>query len=465
MTSILVAASILALIPAILLKPHVGILMWFWVGIMNPHRWAWGSLEVLGYAQIIALATLAAWVFSREPKRFPVTAVTGLLIVFAVWVTLTSVTARVPDAAWQDWNLAIKILVMTFVSIALITTRERLHALIWIAVLSLGYWGFKGGLFTLLTGGAHRVWGPENSFIASNNQLAMALIMTLPLMMYLRSQSANAWLRAALLMLTVVCVFSIIGSQSRGAFLAISVMAAFLIVRARQRVALGIGVMLVAVSAVFFVPESWVERMESIADYEEDGSAQGRLLLWTFAVKTAVDNPIVGGGFNVFYDTEYFFRLMPEAGSPRSFHSVYFEVLGEHGFIGLALFLGLFAVTWLTLGRVIRRSRGRPDLAWAHELGRMVQVSLVGYASAGAFLNLAFYDLYYLLLSIAVVTDQIVRAQTAAHGQPRRTRAAVPAARDPAAVVPGSARGSASHPSDGTAPGVTPALKLTNGPA
>jgi hypothetical protein len=82
--------------------------------------------------------------------------------------------------------------------------------------------------------------------------------------------------------------------------------------------------------------------------------------------------------------------------------------------VGLILFIALLGVTWLTFGRVIRATRGRAELRWAHDLARMGQVSLIGYASAGAFLNLAFFDLYYLVVALAVIAADRVRAASPA---------------------------------------------------
>ena len=43
----------------------------------------------------------------------------------------------------------------------------------------------------------------------------------------------------------------------------------------------------------------------------------------------------------------------------------------------------------------------------------MVQVSLVGYAIAGAFLGLAYFDFYYTLVAVIVLTKTVLVAQDA----------------------------------------------------
>jgi probable O-glycosylation ligase (exosortase A-associated) len=97
-------------------------------------------------------------------------------------------------------------------------------------------------------------------------------------------------------------------------------------------------------------------------------------------------------------------------------HSIFFEVLGEHGFVGLALFLLLGVMTWRTASWIIRHARGDPQKRWAADLAAMVQVSLVGYASGGAFLGLAYFDFYYTLVATVILIRIVLLEQN----QPER---------------------------------------------
>jgi len=319
--------------------------------------------------------------------------------------------AMVPDNAWPEWNRSVKILAMTFVTIAIMATRERIHALVWVMVVSLGYYSVKGGLFTLLGGGENLVWGPPGSFIEDNNQLAMALLMVLPFMRYLQLRSEARPIRLGLFAAMVVTVFSVIGSQSRGAFLGLLVVGLVLVMKSRHRLQIGAFAFVVALVGVWFVPEHWIERMETIQTYEEDESAMGRLTTWKVAYEIALRRPLTGGGFNVTENLNIYRSIMPNASTSHSAHSVYFEVLGEHGFVGLTIFLLLGYFTWRTFGTVRKDAIDRKELLWAADLGSMGQVSLIAYFSAGAFLNLAFFDLYYLIIALAVLTKAVVRKE------------------------------------------------------
>lgn len=413
MRDVFILLVVSAIIPMIFLRPHVGILAWCWIAYMNPHRLSWDFAYEFPVAMVIGLTTLVAWMVSKEPKKFEMNWVSGLLLAFAFWISFANLFAVVPDLALEKWSQSIKILLMTFATMALMANRERLHALVWVIVISLAFFGTKGGLFTILKGAEFKVWGPPGSFIADNNALAMALVMVLPLVRYLQTQTESVLIRFGLLGVMALTAFSIIGSQSRGAFLGAIAMLVFLLLRSRQRVLLGmlVGAFL-AIGAVF-VPQSWIDRMKTIETYEQDGSALSRLEVWEFAIKVAQDRPIVGGGFRVSYDDNVYLKYMPEArkGKGRNYHSVYFEILGELGYVGLAIYLALLLAAWRSGSRVIALTKGQPTLTWANDLARMTQVSLIGFAVAGAFQNLAFFDFYFALIAILYLVRRIVMKQ------------------------------------------------------
>ncbi len=377
--------------------------MWALVSYMNPHRLAYGFMSDFPIAMIIALATLLAWAISKESKKPPNHPLVYILMLFTFWVSVTTVFGFSETAtyAYQKWVAVMKIMLMTYVAMTMLTTRERLHAMVWVIVISLGYYGLKGGLFTALGGGGGRVYGPPDSVIADNNHLAVALIMLVPLIRYLQVQSQNKWVRMALIGLLAATGLSIIGSFSRGAFLAGSIMMLYFFIKSRHKVMIGLAGVAIVATALSIMPQHYFDRMQTIKAYDEDASASGRLDAWTYAYRVA-NNHLLGGGFKSNRNHDYFLQLVPEAPDSRAFHSIYFEVLGDHGWIGLALFLVIGFMS-LTSANVLRRSLvHRPDLVWAYDLASMCQVSLIGFAAGGAFLNLAFFDLFYNIIALIV---------------------------------------------------------------
>jgi len=106
-------------------------------------------------------------------------------------------------------------------------------------------------------------------------------------------------------------------------------------------------------------------------------------------------------------------------------HSIYFQVLGEHGFVGLALFLAFLFFSWRTGSRVLRFCKDKPELKWASDLAAMCQVSLLGYCAGGAFLTLAYADLLYDVVIILVVLEKVLISNVAVPS-PQPTAVAAP---------------------------------------
>jgi putative inorganic carbon (HCO3(-)) transporter len=151
--------------------------------------------------------------------------------------------------------------------------------------------------------------------------------------------------------------------------------------------------------------------MNTISTYEQDTSAMGRLSAWTMLTNLALDRPLVGGGFEP-YTTETSRRYLPGYERTHSAHSVYFQVLGEHGFVGLALFIVFWLLTWRLSRRIIKHTKDDLQSKWAYSLAAMIQVSLIGYFVGGMFLNLAYWDMPYFLMIALVVTWHVLRSQS-----------------------------------------------------
>ncbi|QDG69717.1 putative O-glycosylation ligase, exosortase A system-associated [Janthinobacterium tructae] len=412
MRDILITIIILGSLPFILKSPAIGGLMWVWVSVMNPHTQAWGFATHLPFAFIIAIATMLSLVMTREPKSLPLTPVSVLLLLFVGWMNVTAPFALLPEASWVQWNKVMKIMLMSFVIMMVIRTRRDIVRLIWVLVGSIGYYGVKGGIFTIRSGGTERVWGPEDTFIGDNNALALALIITIPLMYYLQQNTDKRWLRHGLSAAMLLSALAALGSYSRGGLLAIAAMGLFMWLKSDRKLVLGALLGAVAPLLLAFMPERWTERMDTINTYQDDVSAMGRLNAWRMAWNLARDR-FLGGGFDV-SDAAIFARYAPNPMDVHAAHSIYFQVLGEHGFVGLLIYLALGVATWRTAAVIIRRTRGQPELRWAHGLATMSQASLIGFAVGGAFLSLLYFDMPYYLMAALIATRIIVERQAPA---------------------------------------------------
>lgn len=394
MRSLALLSLFLAYLPPIFLQPYCGILLWTWFSIMNPHRLVWGIGSALPYAMIIAMATLTAWFVSREPKVPPANAIFFALVGLMVTISISTLLALAPDAAADRWSIVFKTLLMAVLSMAMLTTKVRIHAYIWVMALSIGYYGVKGGAFSVMTGGAYRVYGPASSYISDNNHLALALVMAIPLMHFLQLQTRALWVRLGLIAMIVFSMIAVIGSYSRGSFLGLVIMGALIWWRSRTK--FGLTIILVGVTILVFVaaPQEWFDRIYSITEYQEDGSAQGRITIWRAGLQIVAQHPIFGGGFKATYFQSIVDQYAPGTVA-RAVHNSHLELLIENGVVGFFFHLVLIGATWIYGQRVRRMTYRRPDMVWSRDLAAMLQTSLAGYVAGGTFLTLGYYDGWY----------------------------------------------------------------------
>ena len=425
MRDLIITLAVFGSLPFILKRPYIGILMWVWISVMNPHRLSWGFAYDFPFAAIIAAVTLLSLLATKDPRKLPFTPIVITLICFSVWMVVTTVFSMWPDESIVMLKRVMKIMLMTLVTIMLIKTKEQVQLLVWTLVGSLAYYGVKGGIFTVMSGGSSIVWGPEGSYIHGNNEVALAFITIIPVMYYLQMQMVNKWYKRAMLAAIVLCGFAAIGSYSRGALLGIAAMLFFLWLKSPKKVAMGAVMVCMIPVAVAFMPDQWGNRMSTIQTYEQDQSAMGRINAWYMAYNLAKDRPLVGGGFEIYNRTAFgMYAPIPE--DVHAAHSIYFQGLGEHGFVGIALYLWLAWLTWRKAAWIVRTTARREDLKWAGNLALMIQVSMLGFAVGGAFLSLLYYDVPYYLIAIVVITGTLV--EQALEKEKREQQAAAKAA-------------------------------------
>jgi len=167
--------------------------------------------------------------------------------------------------------------------------------------------------------------------------------------------------------------------------------------------------MLLAVGLVVFsyAPEKWMTRMSGFLGGDVDSSAQQRLIAWRTAWNFVQDYPITGGGFDTSPDPYIFQRYAPKA-LPGGFastgaHSIYFQVLGNHGFVGLGLFLSLVGSSWFSLRGLRKRAPGPSSAPWVVCYSHMMETSLLAFMMSGAFLGFAYFDLYFQVIACIIV--------------------------------------------------------------
>ena len=402
MRDVLVLGVFMGVLPFALRHTWIGVLLWTWVSMMNPHKLTFGFAYDAPFAAVAAGVTLLSMFFSRDKLSMPSNLVVKLLIAFVIWMCVTTAFSFFPALSWDQLSKVLKIQLMTVVALIALKERKHIELFIWVNVLSIGFYGIKGGFFTIRTGGGGRVWGPPGGFIEGNNELAVALVMVIPLMNFLRLQSSRVWVRYGLLALMLLSAVAALGTQSRGALLAVSAMAVMMWFRSAKKAVAGVFVGGAAMAMLAFMPSSWETRMNTIETFQNDSSAMGRIEAWKMTISLA-NRQFFGGGFEI-YRSDIYALFAPDSPHQRGAHSIYFSVLGEHGYLGLILFLGIWVLAFRTANQIRRQAMKQEETLWLHSLASMCQVSLVGYLVGGAFLSLAYFDLPYNILVVLVVS-------------------------------------------------------------
>jgi probable O-glycosylation ligase (exosortase A-associated) len=399
----------IAALPATMVRPFVGVLVWTCLAVMNPHREVYSFAVDQPFNLIIAVVTVGAWLISREKKALPADAVVRVMLAFVLWMTFNSFFAFDPDWSWPLWGRTVKIFAFTFLVVATLRNKVRIHALVWMYVLCISYYGVKGGLFTVVSGGSSHVYGPENTILNDNNHLAVAVCCILPMLNYLRLQSAKRIVRTGLLAAMVIQIFSVLGSYSRGGVISLACCLGFFWMRSKRKILYLVIGLLVIVPALSLMPDSFYERMHSIEDAGQDDSFMGRVTSWQVCFLYAIDHFPFGAGFAGTQLSPIYHFYFPDQFAHAA-HSIYFQVLGEHGFIGLALYLAMIVLSLRECRLVERLSRDRMDLVWANDLAKMTRISLFTfYIGAGA-LSMAYYDGFLIQIAIMVASRALIRA-------------------------------------------------------
>ena len=405
---ITIVSIVLILAILALRRPWIGVMNWTWLSIMNPHRYAFGFAYSAPVAAIAAASTLV-WLLLTKEKRSPFQgAPTVWLFLFSIWMTLSWLAGYNAAGDYEQWEKIVKIYLMVFVALALLHSKHHIMAFAWVTVGSLVFLAAKGGLFTILTGGSYRVWGPSGSFISDNNHFALATIISIPMLHFLQLQLNKPWHRHAMSLVILLCVAAALGSHSRGAFLALAAMGVTFWWRSSRKTPIALMIFFSLLVMLPLMPAEWWDRMSTINEYQQDASAMGRINSWLVAIEVAKHN-LMGAGMT--YSHQIFFTTYGTYETiPRAAHSIYFQVLGNHGFIGLFFYLMIWFSAYRMAGQLRKRARQNSDTRWTSDLAAMVQVSLIGFAAGGAFLSMPYFDLpYNLMVMVVLARDWVNR--------------------------------------------------------
>ena len=338
MFGIILLSCFIASIPVCFFRPFFGIVLWTIVAFLNPQSYVYGAAASFPWALAVAIPTMAGLpFFIRDWAGRLASREAALIAVLWLWFSITTLISinaplfmhHAADTR-EKWELVSKILLMTVVMIAVVRNFQQLRILMLVIAGCLGVFVLKSLPFIIATGGGDRLFGPENSMIADNNDFGLALVMTAPIFFFLAQTESRTWVKRLFGFLFVITIPAVFFTYSRGALIGLIGVVALMVFRMKQRLLLVSVILVGIVVATAFAPEAWRQRMDPTGDVV-DASAQSRLNAWTFCWRLASDYPIAGGGFATFTG-QLFQRYAPTATDVHNSHSVYFGVLAEHVF-------------------------------------------------------------------------------------------------------------------------------------
>jgi putative inorganic carbon (HCO3(-)) transporter len=139
-------------------------------------------------------------------------------------------------------------------------------------------------------------------------------------------------------------------------------------------------------------------------------------MAWQVAARYSLDHFPFGAGFYAPQLRPIFNSYFPGE-FPHAAHSIYFQVLGEHGYIGLAIYLGILITAVLSCRKLARLKVQDPGTEWIPRLAKQCFSSIVAFAVGGALLSMAYYDLFIVVICLVPPLFLIANSTRARRGK------------------------------------------------
>jgi probable O-glycosylation ligase (exosortase A-associated) len=436
-------------------RPFIGLGMWIWTALFFPNAWVYGIAGSIRYNLLFTAVTIVSYLAFKKKNKIEIGSLGSVVLLFFVWTTIsTTMTMALPTVSWDIWIRFAK--VITLFLFILLIMEKKLHVdfFLWCVVLSVGFYGNLEALKFILSGGGHMIEGMRGHALGDRNELAVAFVMTLPICMYLLGEygKRSRVVQLALLGTMVLLVTAVIGTQSRGGFIALSGFGAYLFVKTDRKFSVLLLIVLLVAGLSQIVSEEWTSRMDTIESADGDASFMGRVVAWKLSFILAVQHPIFGGGFKSleyfpvwaelskdFFSYEWFYtgEALPNPHVARAAHSIYFQVLAEHGFAGLTIYLTCLAGAFLKARSIAQKVKLLGSPPWIGSLTTMLQLSIFAFALGGAALSFAYFELFFAIIGLLIVLDSRIlpAAPQTNTGSSQTTRRHLGAAAHPLAVT------------------------------
>lgn len=422
MRDLIVALAIPILVYYSFKRPFIGLGLWLWTGTFHLGMMVYGFALSIPFNKVFAISTILSFIVYKDKPGFKVNSLTITIVLFFIVATISNQSPLADEtfanASYEDY---VKIVVFYLLAIGILDKKIHYDFMIWLLVAAIGGLASAEGVKLLITGGSYRT-DQVPGVIGDNNFFGVMVGTALPFANYLRTQAVDKNIQTGLIVAMVLMCLGIFATYSRGALLGVFIFAFFFIQKSKNKVMWLILVAVLTVAIMSLLPDTWFNRMNSINTAEEDSSFMGRVVAWKISTLVAMDN-VFGGGFRAIESPLTWYRYASELykldflittnntirpGYYLASHSVYFQILGNHGFIGLILFLLILFLSFLKVGQVHRFAK-KNNQQWAVELTKMIQVSLLIYSVTGGLVAIAYFDFIYAIFAIITTLEATLK--------------------------------------------------------
>ena len=413
MRDLVVLLFMVGAIPLAMASANIAFLLWTWSGLVAVNFYVYGFMRSVPIVMVFAVITLAMLALGRVDgtQKFKLNRTSWLLLFLIVHGLFSALFAF--DGLPRNWELfsnMAKTVLLCVLMPMFITDRNRINLFVLLLVVSVSFHGMLDGLKFIASGGGHNAVGLKK--FGDNNHYALILLMVLPFIIYVYRYAEARLIRLISLGVFLLTFLAMIATHSRGALVTIVAVGVWIILVGKKKVSGLLMALVLSVLAFQLAPSNWFERMDTIGSANEDASFMGRVTAWKRASAIALENPVFGGGYHagqgageIYEKFRYKQGLLgfvetPDTGYPAASHSIYFEVLGDLGFVGLILFLLCIANVFYCRYEILKivKTRG-PNYSWAEDLANFTAAGMVAYVVGGALLSAAYFELpYYLMM-------------------------------------------------------------------
>ena len=408
-------------------RPFLLVAVYAYIDIVSPQRLSYFLLNSIPISFIAFGAMVGAWLVMDDKKDCRFSARQALMLVLLAWCGYTTMTADFPVEALTKWNWVWKAIIAGVFLPLVLRTRLRIEAMTVFMILCASTIIINGGLKTALSGGGYGVLNlmvDNNSGLYEGSIISCVAISLIPLILWLAKHGTifpPDWkVKGFCYCLCLACLLMPIGTEARTGLVCIVILAGLMLMRSPRRFVYGPLMLLAALVSIPFLPASFTQRMQTIENHQGDESASTRVAVWMWTLDYIKDHP-GGGGFDNYLQNSFTYvarstvsdsggsrletRIVTDKG--RAYHSAYFELLGEQGYFGFAVWALIHIICFIRTESIRRfyRKRDGPQEAWISPFALALQQGHIIYMIGSLFVGIAYQPFIFMMLALQIGLD------------------------------------------------------------